>query len=235
LLTQSIIDKGTQYLTNITFNKFVKDLYGVQYKNSNLDNNLLLLMYALDHELWLTTQQKNAIFDQIAYAHRDPLTNTCSTDHSIWIKPCYNATQIVQDAVPDAPVIIPPPVTFEFKFGSTAADTTGAPLTDANYIASVDAVLAALGEYSSTQIHDLDITVTTFYNATDKVLFLQVPPVELPFTKWSEVGNPFQQNQPIDSSFGTGSGVWYKTTRAGNALYLTRSQTTIIGAVIFSR
>lgn len=93
LLTTDIntrYSQGNLYLSNITFNKFLKDQYGVQYKSSAWDNRLLMLMFAVDSwdnrpgaDNWLTTQQMYAILDQIAYAHRDPLTAMCSTDTTI--------------------------------------------------------------------------------------------------------------------------------------------------------
>jgi hypothetical protein len=78
--------KGVNQLTNITYNKFIKDQYGVQYKSSNLDFRAAMLLFALDSwdnregaDNWLTTLQLLAILDQLAYIHRDPLTAMCST------------------------------------------------------------------------------------------------------------------------------------------------------------
>ena len=90
LLTTSEIstryDKGLGYLSNITFNKFLKNQYRVQFKSTSYDKRLLMLLYALDSwdnrtgaVNWLTEQQMSAVLDQIAYAHRDPLTAMCST------------------------------------------------------------------------------------------------------------------------------------------------------------
>lgn len=98
-------NKGVQYLTNITYNKFVKDQHAVQYKNSNLDNVLLMLMYALDNwdnregaVNWYSAQQMTAILDQIAYAYRDPLSMTCTTDKSyIGVQATSVAVFSVQD------------------------------------------------------------------------------------------------------------------------------------------
>lgn len=126
---------------------------------------------------------------------------------------------------------------FLFKYGVTEADTTGAALTEAEYLASVDATFTAGTELSGIADNSgADVVVDDFGNgAVDKVLFVQVAASEAAFTKWSEVGNPFQQNQPIDQSFGTGANVWFKSTRDGQTIYITRSQTSYVGAVIFSR
>lgn len=90
LLTPDINNRyaqATSYLTNITFNKFLKAQYAVQYKSSGWDNRLLMLMYAVDSWdnrpgaiNWLSTQQMYAVLDQLAYAHRDPLTAVCTND-----------------------------------------------------------------------------------------------------------------------------------------------------------
>lgn len=126
---------------------------------------------------------------------------------------------------------------FLFKYGVTEADTTGAALTEADYLASVDATFTAGTEISGIADNTgADVVVDAFGNGSiDKVCFVQVASSEAAFTKWSEVGNPFQQNQPIDQSFGTGSNVWFKSTRAGQTIYITRSQTSFVGSVIFSR
>lgn len=90
LLTTSEIatryNKGLDYLSNITFNKFLKNQYRVQFKNTVYDKRLLMLLYAMDTwdnrsgaVNWLTEQQMSAVLDQIAYAHRDPFTSLCST------------------------------------------------------------------------------------------------------------------------------------------------------------
>ena len=139
---------------------------------------------------------------------------------------------------------------FLFKYGVTEADTTGAALTEAEYLASVDATFTAGTELSGiADDSGADVVVDAFGNGTvDKVCFVQVAASEAAFTKWSEVGNPFQQNQPIDQSFykkdSNGdniipleqlSNVWFKSTRAGQTIYITRSQTSFVGSVIFSR
>ena len=129
------------------------------------------------------------------------------------------------------------PTNFNFEYGYTALDTTGAPPTEAEYIASVDTVFTASGEVAGTPevTGSATITVTSFGNGTDKVLFLEVDPSEAPFTLWSVVGDSLQQNQPIDATFGTGSNVWFKSTRGSDTIYLTRAQTSFGAAVIFSR
>ena len=126
---------------------------------------------------------------------------------------------------------------FLFKYGVTEADTTGDPLTEAEYLASVDATFTAGTELSGIADNSgADVVVDAFGNGTvDKICFVQVDPSQAAFTKWSEVGNPFQQNQPIDQSFGSGANVWFKSTRAGQTIYITRSQTSFVGSVIFSR
>ncbi|HJY23886.1 MAG TPA: hypothetical protein VJ279_13420, partial [Hanamia sp.] len=126
---------------------------------------------------------------------------------------------------------------FLFKYGVTEADTTGTALTEAEYLASVDTTFTAGTELSGIADNTgADVVVDAFGNGTvDKVCFVQVAASEAAFTKWSEVGNPFQQNQPIDQSFGSGANVWFKSTRAGQTIYITRSQTSFVGSVIFSR
>ena len=126
---------------------------------------------------------------------------------------------------------------FLFKYGVTEADTTGTALTEAEYLASVDTTFTAGTELVATGNNTgADVVVDAFGNGTvDKVCFVQVAASEAAFTKWSEVGNPFQQNQPIDQSFGSGANVWFKSTRAGQTIYITRSQTSFVGSVIFSR
>lgn len=68
-------------LTNISFNKFVKDQYGVQYKHTSYDNKLLLLIHAL--ESWdnhegavniITETQLLSILDNISKANHDVLS-----------------------------------------------------------------------------------------------------------------------------------------------------------------
>ena len=128
------------------------------------------------------------------------------------------------------------PTTYDWDYGYTALDTTGSPPTEANYITSVDTVYTAAGEVHGTPIAIGDpVSVTSFGNSTDKVLFMQIDPAVAAFTLWSVVGDSLQQNQPIDATFGTGSNVWFKSTRAGETIYLTRSQTSFSGAVVFSR
>ena len=82
-----VYGKGITYLSNIAYNKFIKDSYGVQYKNTSADNRLLMLLFALDSwnngrtaKNWLKVQQMTAILDQIAYTHRDNLSSSCSTN-----------------------------------------------------------------------------------------------------------------------------------------------------------
>lgn len=121
---------------------------------------------------------------------------------------------------------------FSFQYGNTLLDTTGNVPSESSYIGSVDvATLLTGGPLTGGS----NVQVADFGNATDKVLFIQVPATELPFTKWSEVGNALQQNQPIDPDYATGSNVFFKSTRAGAAIYVTRSQTTFGGAIILSR
>lgn len=122
-----------------------------------------------------------------------------------------------------------------FKYGWTELDTTGITPDEASYIASVDDVFTNANELTGTFNSGGNIQVDDFTNPSDKVLFIQVPISEAAFTKWSEFGNPFQQNQTIDPDFATGSNVFFKSTRAGELIYITRSQTTITGATILSR
>jgi hypothetical protein len=134
-------------------------------------------------------------------------------------------------------VVAPPPqVNFNFDYGFTAADTTGAALTEAQYLASVDDVYTA-----GTEVHGAplapgsNVQVVSFGNGTDKVLFMQIDATEAAFTMWSVVGDALQQNQPIDQTFGGGANVWFKSAHAGKTIYITRSQTSFAGPVLFSR
>ena len=68
----------------------MKDKHAVQYKSSGRDVKLLMLLYVVDKWdnregaiNWFTDQQLSAVLDQIAYTHRDPLTNMCSTDSAV--------------------------------------------------------------------------------------------------------------------------------------------------------
>jgi len=129
-----------------------------------------------------------------------------------------------------------PPAEFAWDYGATDADTTGAPLTEAEYLASVDAVFTAGNEVEGTPLTTgSNVQVDDFGNATDKVLFVQVDATEAAFTKWSVVGNSLQQNQPIDATFGSGASVIFKSTRAGKTIYITRDQTSFDGSLVLSR
>lgn len=126
---------------------------------------------------------------------------------------------------------------FGFIYGYTELDTTGATPTESEYVNSVDPALAVPTIFvGATLAAGSNVQVDDFLNPSDKVLIIQVnSTVELPFTKWSEFGNPLQQNQPIDPNYATGSNVFFKSTRGGYPIYITRSQTTFTGAVILSR
>jgi hypothetical protein len=120
---------------------------------------------------------------------------------------------------------------FDFEYGYTNLDTTGEALEEIQYVLSVnDGVI----ESGSEENKGDNITVQDFGNSVDKVLFIQVPATEAPFTMWSEVGNPLQQDQPIDNSF-AGSNVWFRSIYQGDTIYLTRSQTSFGGAIILKR
>lgn len=132
--------------------------------------------------------------------------------------------------------VISNPVTF--YYGETSLDTTGSTPTEAAYIASVDDVFTASDELTGTLANTGDNLRAAFLVDVGNpytVKFIQVPASESNFTKWSEEGNSLQQNQAIDAVFGTGSNVWFKTTRAGQTLYMTRAQTSFVGDIILSR
>jgi hypothetical protein len=76
-------NQGVSCLTDITNNKFLRTKYGVQFKTTNLDNRILMLLTAL--ESWsnktgatniLTERQMMAILDQIGKGYRDNLSTT---------------------------------------------------------------------------------------------------------------------------------------------------------------
>jgi hypothetical protein len=84
-LTTADINKrysdGLDWLTNITFNQFTRDMYGIQYKGSSCPRKLLMLLWAL--ESWdnragavnvLTEAQMMAIMSQIARCKADPMS-----------------------------------------------------------------------------------------------------------------------------------------------------------------
>ena len=160
---------------------------------------------------------------------------------------CFNLSYIKDAAYPSRLLGLsgtPPSLTGDFDYGATEADTTGDALTEAQYRSAVDDVYTASDEVPGVAVAPgANIQVNDFGNATDKVLFMLVyDDAEAAFTKWSVVGDPLQQNQPIDATFGTGSNVWFKSTMAsanpalnGRNVYITRGQTSFAGAVIFSR
>lgn len=138
-------------------------------------------------------------------------------------RPAYN---------PPTPPPPPPPVEqgFTYYFGETGLDTTGAPLTEAEYIAGVQSSVATSGTAANTG----DNVSAAFTNATDKVLYISVPKSEAVFTKWTEVGNSLQQNQPIDNSI-SGGNVFFRTSNSTFNIYVTRYQTSFTGQIILSR
>lgn len=123
----------------------------------------------------------------------------------------------------------------QFHYGFTELDTTGEVPPEVDYVTSVDDVFTANEQQTGTFVPGGNVQVNDFENEGDKVMFMQLPAAELPFTKWSEIGNPFQQNLLIDQTFGTGTSTWFKTQRAGETLYMTRYQTSFVGAILFSR
>ncbi len=129
----------------------------------------------------------------------------------------------------------PPGSQTVFTYGSTNADTTGDALSELQYLNSVDAAFAASQEISGTINSGANISIGNFGNNTDKVLFIEVPTTEAPFTKWTEVGNQFQQEVPIDVTFSSGTGIWFRSMRAGKIIYICRYQTAFTGAVVLSR
>lgn len=138
----------------------------------------------------------------------------------------------------------PVAVAFNYDYGSTDINTVTVPgfgslfPSESDFIASVDAVYTAGDELAGSEPNTGDtVTIESFGGSTsDRVKFVQMPASEAAFTKWSEEGNPFQQNQPIDQSFDFLSGnVWFKSVRDGNPIYMTYAQTIFTGAITFSR
>ena len=121
------------------------------------------------------------------------------------------------------------------RYGATNLDTTIVNNAETDYILSANAVFASGADLlQSFIVNAPTITINSFSNIQDKVLFIQVPSTEPAFTKWSESGNPFQQNLNIDQSF-IGTELWFKTMLNGNTLYITRIQTRFTGSIILSR
>lgn len=142
----------------------------------------------------------------------------------------------INDTPPPEFVIGAPPAQLQFKYGATDLDTTGDVPEEEAYIESVDDVFTATDELIGTFPEGGNVTVADFENAPDdKVLFIQVPASEDPFTRWSEVGNPLQQNRPINPDFATGNALFFRSTRDGETIYLTRYQTSFTGAIVLSR
>lgn len=132
--------------------------------------------------------------------------------------------------------IAPPPVTipFTYYYGVTELDTTAGSPLEVSFVTSVTDAVTVASAVSYQGVPSL--TVVDFGGVTDKVLFLKVPDTEAPFTLWSETGNILQQNQPITSDFGDGSGaVWFRSVITGFNLYITTYQTTFTGSIIFGR
>ena len=119
-------------------------------------------------------------------------------------------------------------VSGEFIYGSTNLDTTTIDHTEAEFLASV------INENISDFLLGQNINAG-LYNIFDKVFFVQVPNTEATFTKWSELGNPFSQDIPIDASFGSGTNLFFKSIRNGETIYITRYQTNFSGTIILSR
>lgn len=120
---------------------------------------------------------------------------------------------------------------FTYNYGYTELDTTGEDeLPEGDYVTALyPGPRTDVG--SLTQYLGGIVTVPGFENDTDKVCWIWVPSSEAPFTKWSEVGNALQQDQPIDATYTAGTNAFFKT---GN-FYVTRSQTSFAGAIILSR
>lgn len=125
---------------------------------------------------------------------------------------------------------------FRVWWGETGLDTTGAQPVLLDYLNAKTLVFDTSHQATVTPSGS-DVTID-FENASDKVLYIQVDQSQLPFTKWSEVGNPLQQNQPIGSSFqidDTTVLFAYKDPITGVNVYFTRWQTSFTGALKLSR
>jgi hypothetical protein len=135
------------------------------------------------------------------------------------------------------------PVPFTFYYGFTEAETVidgwvGVLLpTEESLVGSVDDVFTAGTEQSGTEPNTGDdVAVVDFGNTYYKVVFMEYPKTEAKFTKWSEVNNPLQQNQPIDQSFNWGSGaVFFISERGDNWVIISYYQTKFAGKIVFSR
>lgn len=135
------------------------------------------------------------------------------------------------------------PVPFTFYYGFTEAETvldgwTGVTLpTEASLVTSVDNVFTAGTEQTGSEPNTGDdVAVADFGNSDYKVVFMQYPKTEAKFTKWSEVNNPLQQNQPIDQAFNWGSGaVFFISERDDNWVIISYYQTKFAGTIIFHR
>ena len=125
------------------------------------------------------------------------------------------------------------PVPFDYDFGTTDLDTT-VPNLEVAFVTSVQAVLDAGDQLTGTAPdHGALITIANFGSTDYKVCFLLMPEGEDPFTTWSEIGNPLQQDQPI-LEFGTGFSVWTRSTMMPG-LYFTAYQTKFAGPILFKR
>lgn len=122
-------------------------------------------------------------------------------------------------------------------YGATDLDTTSVLQPESAYVSSVNDTFTGGGALSVVLNSASDLAVSFPVASGDeyKVRFIQVPASESYYTKWSEVGNPYQQDLPIPT-YGSGvGGVWFRTERDGETLYVTRAQTKFNGAIKLSR
>lgn len=135
------------------------------------------------------------------------------------------------------------PVPFTFYYGFTESETVidgwvGVLLpTEESLVGSVDDVFTAGTEQTGSEPNTGDdVAVVDFGNTYYKVVFMEYPKTEAKFTKWSEVNNPLQQNQPIDQSFNWGSGaVFFISERGDDWVIISYYQTKFAGKIVFSR
>lgn len=153
---------------------------------------------------------------------------------------CFNLSYLVGVA-PISKVVgsvdtPPPPTMVVVRVGNSGLDTTGAPHTEAEYLAAEATAVAGSSTQSvADSVVTINATVLQFGNVGDKVDFVQVPNTIGAFTKWSVLGDALQQNQPIDASFNLASGnVWFMSVVGSDRVYQTYSQTTFGNTVIFS-
>lgn len=137
----------------------------------------------------------------------------------------------------DDVIIVPPPAPGGnlYRYGFTELETASVDRGESEYQSAIQTALtvAAANGVESYTPGQATLSVLTFRNTTDKVVFMGIPSTEAFFTKWSSGG--LQTDQPIDSAIGAGVALFFRTTIGSFTYYVTRYQTLFAQPVVFSR